>query len=54
MVEGDYDDYENLDNYQAGIHEYFKYLKFDSDAARIRHPCISAGDASPVRRQCRW
>ena len=27
VVEGDYDDYENLDNYQAGIHEYFKYLK---------------------------
>lgn len=27
-VEGHADDYENLDNYQAGIHEYFKYLKF--------------------------
>jgi hypothetical protein len=21
-------DYENVDNYQAGIHDYFKYLKF--------------------------
>ena len=21
-------DYENLDNYQTGIHDYFKYLKF--------------------------
>lgn len=27
-VEGSGVDYENLDNYQTGIHDYFKYLKF--------------------------
>jgi N-acetyl sugar amidotransferase len=27
-VEGHFVDYENLDNYQAGIHEYFMFLKF--------------------------
>jgi N-acetyl sugar amidotransferase len=28
IVEGSCVDYENLDNYQTGIHDYFKYLKF--------------------------
>ena len=28
LVEGSAVDYENLDNYQTGIHDYFKYLKF--------------------------
>ncbi len=28
LVEGSVVDYENLDNYQTGIHDYFKYLKF--------------------------
>jgi len=28
LVEGSAVDYENLDNYQHGIHDYFKYLKF--------------------------
>ena len=27
-VEGSYFDYENLDNYQTGIHDYFCFLKF--------------------------
>jgi hypothetical protein len=27
-IEGSFVDYENLDNLQAGIHDYFKYLKF--------------------------
>jgi hypothetical protein len=27
-VEGSMVDYENLDNYQTGIHDYFKYLKY--------------------------
>lgn len=27
-VEGSIVDYENVDNYQTGIHDYFKYLKF--------------------------
>lgn len=28
MVEGSMVNYENLDNYQTGIHDYFKFLKF--------------------------
>jgi len=28
MVEGSLANYENLDNFQTGIHDYFKYLKF--------------------------
>ncbi len=28
VIEGSVVDYENLDNYQTGIHDYFKYLKF--------------------------
>ena len=28
IVEGSYVDYENLDNHQHGIHDYFKFLKF--------------------------
>lgn len=28
VVEGSIVNYENLDNYQTGIHDYFKYLKF--------------------------
>ena len=27
-VEGSYGNYENLDNHQTGIHDYFKFLKF--------------------------
>jgi N-acetyl sugar amidotransferase len=38
-VEGSIVDYENLDNFQTGIHDYFKYLKFGfgraSDIASI-------------------
>ena len=28
VVEGSVVDYENLDNYQTGVHDYFKFLKF--------------------------
>jgi N-acetyl sugar amidotransferase len=28
IVEGSFVDYENLDNYQHGIHDYFKFLKY--------------------------
>lgn len=28
IIEGHFTDYENLDNYQAGIHEYFMFLKY--------------------------
>jgi len=42
-IEGSIVDYENVDNYQAGIHDYFKYLKFgfgratDLASTHIRH-----------------
>lgn len=39
VIEGSFVNYENLDNLQAGIHDYFKYLKFGfgrvSDLASI-------------------
>ena len=28
FVEGSFANYENLDNYQTGIHDYFKFLKY--------------------------
>ena len=57
VVEGDYDDYENLDNYQAGIHEYFKYLKFgfgrcsDQASMHIRRGRISREEAMQVVKE---
>ncbi len=57
VVEGDYDDYENLDNYQAGIHEYFKFLKFgfgrcsDQASMHIRRGRISREDAMQVVKE---
>lgn len=49
-VEGSMVDYENLDNYQTGIHDYFKYLKFgfsratDLACLHIRRGRISRED----------
>lgn len=57
VVEGDYDDYENLDNYQAGIHEYFKFLKFgfgrcsDQASMHIRRGRISRDEAMQVVKE---
>jgi len=51
FVEGSACDYENLDNYQTGIHDYFKYLKFgfgrttDIINNLIRRGLISREDA---------
>lgn len=51
LVEGSLANYENLDNYQTGIHDYFKYLKFGfgraSDIANnhIRRGRLSRQDA---------
>jgi N-acetyl sugar amidotransferase len=50
-VEGSLTNYENLDNYQAGIHDYFKYLKFGFGRAtdlannHLRRGRISRKDA---------
>lgn len=51
IVEGSVVDYENLDNYQTGIHDYFKYLKFgfgratDIVSTHIRRGRISRSQA---------
>jgi len=39
VTEGSIVNYENLDNYQVGIHEYFKYLKFGFGRASD-HACL--------------
>jgi N-acetyl sugar amidotransferase len=50
-VEGSISNYENLDNYQTVIHDYFKYLKFGFDrstdiaSSLIRRGIISRDDA---------
>jgi len=52
MIEGSLANYENLDNYQTGIHDYFKYLKFGFGRAtdiannHIRRGRISREDAA--------
>jgi N-acetyl sugar amidotransferase len=51
VVEGSFVDYENLDNYQHGIHDYFKFLKFgygratDIASMHIRRGLISRDKA---------
>jgi len=51
LVEGSLANYENLDNYQTGIHDYFKFLKFGFGRAtdiannHIRRGRLSRADA---------
>ena len=51
VVEGSIVNYENLDNYQTGIHDYFKFLKFgfgrasDIASLHIRRGRLSRQDA---------
>jgi hypothetical protein len=53
-VEGHFVNYENLDNYQAGVHEYFKFLKFgfgrasDQLSLHIRRKRIDRGTAASL------
>jgi N-acetyl sugar amidotransferase len=53
-VEGSMVNYENLDNYQTGIHDYFKFLKFgfgratDIACLHVRRGRISRRDALEV------
>jgi N-acetyl sugar amidotransferase len=53
-VEGSFANYENLDNYQTGIHDYFKYLKFgfgrttDIVCNHIRRGRLSRKDAAKI------
>lgn len=51
LVEGSLADYENLDNVQTGIHDYFKYLKYgfgratDLACMQVRRGRLSRSDA---------
>ncbi len=53
-VEGSMVNYENLDNYQTGIHDYFKYLKFgfsratDIACLHVRRNRITRQDALEI------
>lgn len=53
-VEGSLVNYENLDNYQTGIHDYFKYLKFgfgratDLTSVLIRRGVISRSQGMEI------
>jgi len=55
-IEGSCVNYENLDNYQVGIHDYFKYLKFgfsrasDLASMHIRRGRLSRDDACAIVR----
>ena len=57
IVEGSMVNYENLDNYQTGIHDYFKFLKFgfgratDIASLHIRRGRISREDGLKVVRR---
>ncbi len=56
-VEGSYGNYENLDNHQTGIHDYFKFLKFgwsratDILSMAIRRNQISRKDALKIIKE---
>ena len=53
-MEGSACNYENLDNYQTGIHDYFKYLKFGFGRAtdiinnQIRRKIITREDGLEI------
>jgi N-acetyl sugar amidotransferase len=53
-IEGSMVDYENLDNHQTGIHDYFKYLKFgfaratDIASLHVRRGRITREDALQI------
>lgn len=55
-LEGSCVNYENLDNYQVGIHDYFKYLKFgfgrasDLASMHVRRGRLSREDACAIVR----
>ena len=56
-VDGSACNYENLDNYQAGIHDYFKYLKFGFGRAsdlvnnQIRRKIITREDGLEILKK---
>jgi len=56
-VESNFVNYENLDNYQTGIHDYFKYLKFgfgratDIACLHVRRGRLTRSDAIKIVRR---
>ena len=54
VIEGSMVDYENLDNHQHGIHDYFKFLKFgfgratDIASLHIRRGRLSRAEALEI------
>ena len=62
FVEGSMVNYENLDNFQTGIHDYFKYLKFgfgratDLACLHLRRNRISRTDAIKIvnKNDCKF
>ncbi|AKM82201.1 TPA: N-acetyl sugar amidotransferase [Candidatus Berkelbacteria bacterium] len=56
-IEGSFVNYENIDNYQVGIHDYFKFLKFgfgrasDLASLHVRRGRISREDAVSIVRE---
>jgi len=57
VIEGSAVNYENLDNHQTGIHDYFKFLKFgfgratDISSLHVRRGRISRQDALDIVRK---
>jgi hypothetical protein len=58
VVEGSMVDYENLDNHQHGIHDYFKFLKFgfgrasDIASLHVRRGRLSRSEAIAIVKKC--
>lgn len=58
VVEGSLTSYENLDNYQTGIHDYFKFLKYGFGRAtdiannHIRRGRLARSDAVEMIKRC--
>ncbi len=58
IVEGSMVNYENLDNHQTGIHDYFKFLKFgfgratDIACLHVRRGRLSREDACEIVQNC--
>jgi hypothetical protein len=56
-VEGSMVNYENLDNHQTGIHDYFKFLKFgfsratDIACLHLRRGRLTRSDALEIAKQ---
>ena len=50
IVEGSMVNYENLDNHQHGVHDYFKFLKFDFQERQTLLVCTSGAVVLHVKK----